>query len=98
MQLPHRVLLSVGISGVLLLGMSPSVPKEVSFPTSDGGTVFADVYGAGERAIVLAHGVRFNKGSWSTQASQLASAGFRVIAIDFRGYGKSHRGPNARAG
>ena len=42
--------------------------------------------------IVLAHGGRFNKESWATQARTLAEAGFRVLALDFRGYGKS-RGP-----
>lgn len=62
----------------------------VSFPTSDGGVVFGDLYGNGERAVVLAHGGRFNKESWAPQARQLAAAGFRVLAIDFRGYGKSH--------
>jgi pimeloyl-ACP methyl ester carboxylesterase len=73
-------------------------PNEVSFPTSDGGIVFADTYGTGDRAVVLAHGVRFNKESWKDQATQLAASGFRAIAIDFRGYGKSHGGPNARPG
>lgn len=71
---------------------------EVSFPTPDGGTVFAHLYGSGDRAVVLAHGVRFNKESWNDQATQLATAGFRVIALDFRGYGKSVAGPNARPG
>ena len=62
----------------------------ISFPASDGGVVFADLYGSGERAVVLAHGGRFNKESWAPQAKQLVEAGFEVLAIDFRGYGKSH--------
>jgi alpha-beta hydrolase superfamily lysophospholipase len=73
-------------------------PEEISFATQDGGVVFADSYGSGDRAIVLAHGVRFNKESWRSEATHLAGAGFRVLAIDFRGYGKSRGGPNARAG
>ena len=52
--------------------------------------VFADLYGTGARALVLAHGGQFNKKSWSGQAPQFVAAGFRVLAIDFRGYGKSH--------
>jgi alpha-beta hydrolase superfamily lysophospholipase len=64
--------------------------KTVSFPTADGGVVCADQYGAGERGVVLAHGGRFNKESWADQARQLVAAGFQVLAIDFRGYGKSH--------
>jgi pimeloyl-ACP methyl ester carboxylesterase len=61
----------------------------VSFPTEDGGLVYADLYGAGDRAVVLSHGGRFNKESWAKQARVLAAANFRVLAIDFRGYGKS---------
>ncbi len=68
-------------------------PELVSFPTEDGGVVHADLYGSGDRAVVLAHGGRFNKGSWATQAQTLARAGFRVLAIDFRGRGQSRGGP-----
>jgi len=42
--------------------------------------------------VVLAHGGRFDKESWSKQAGALVSAGFLALAIDFRGEGKS-RGP-----
>ncbi len=76
----------------LLLAGGAAAHKTVSFPTEDGGLIYADVYGKGDRGIVLAHGGRFNKESWEQQARTLASAGFRVLALDFRGYGKS-RGP-----
>jgi pimeloyl-ACP methyl ester carboxylesterase len=71
--------------------------EHVSFPTQDGGIVDADNYGNGERGVVLAHGGRFNKESWEKQAVVLAQAGFRVLAIDFRGYGQS-RGPQSMSG
>ncbi len=80
------------------MAMAAAGPKEISFPTPDGGTVFADEYGSGDRAVVLAHGARFDKASWKDQATELASAGFRVLAIEFRGYGKSRGGPNSRSG
>ena len=38
---------------------------------------------------MLAHGGRFTKESWRKQAEAFAEAGFRVLAIDFRGYGQS---------
>jgi pimeloyl-ACP methyl ester carboxylesterase len=63
--------------------------EQVRLTTADGGTVFADVYGKGERGIVLAHGGRFHKESWAKQARILSDAGFRPVAIDFRSYGKS---------
>ena len=76
----------------LLLATVAAAQKAVSFPTADGGLIFANVYGEGERAVVLAHGGRFNKESWAKQAQTLAAAGFRVLALDFRGYGTS-KGP-----
>ena len=72
-------------------------PQHVSFATRDGGVVYADVYGENDRALVLAHGGRFNKESWAVQAQALAKAGFRVVTIDFRGRGRSRGGPASRS-
>jgi hypothetical protein len=63
--------------------------EPVSFPTDDGGVVQGEVYGAGDRGVVLAHGGRFKKESWKPQAVAIAAAGFRVLAFDFRGYGQA---------
>ena len=71
--------------------------REVSFPTADGGTVYANRYGDGERAVVLAHGKVFNKESWHAQAQHLAAEGYQVLAIDFRGYGRSTAGSEGNA-
>ena len=82
----------------ILLVTGPAVAQEhVSFPTEDGGVVYANIYGKGERGVVLAHGGRFNKESWEKQALELTKAGFRVVAIDFRGHGQSH-GPQSKSG
>ena len=64
-------------------------PTRVSFPTTDGGLIYADRYGSGTKGVVLAHGARLNKESWAPQARVLAEAGYLVLAIDFRGYGQS---------
>jgi len=80
----------------LLLTHFVAAEEHVSFPTEDGGVVYADIYGKGERGLVLAHGGRFNKESWEKQARTFAAAGFRVLAFDFRGYGASH-GPGDSA-
>jgi pimeloyl-ACP methyl ester carboxylesterase len=85
-MLIHRTFLA----SLLLLASAAPTPQHVSFPTSDGVVVFADVYGTGERGVVLAHGGQFNKESWEKQAQVLADAGFRVLAFDFRGFGQSH--------
>jgi len=70
--------------------------QAVTFPTSDGGLIHADLYGKGDRAVVLAHGGRFDRTSWAKQAQILTGAGFRVLSIDFRGEGQSHGGASAR--
>ncbi|MEW6734323.1 MAG: alpha/beta fold hydrolase [Acidobacteriota bacterium] len=67
-------------------------PEQVSFATQDGGLIYANQYGKGDQGVVLAHGGRFNKESWDKQARVLAKAGFRVLAIDFRGRGQSRGG------
>lgn len=74
---------------VLVLATPVAAQRTVSFPTADGGRVCADVYGRAARAVVLAHGGQFNKESWRNQARALASRGFQVLAIDFRGFGCS---------
>ena len=72
-------------------------PLEVSFAAADGGTVFAHLYEAGPEGVILAHGGVFDKESWTDLAGRLRRAGLTVLAIDFRGYGKS--GPaKGRAG
>jgi alpha-beta hydrolase superfamily lysophospholipase len=78
--------------------MATALPAEVHFAAQDGGVVYADVYGAGPRGVVLAHGAKFDKASWKPQADELAKAGFHVVAIEFRGYGSSKGGPNSKAG
>jgi alpha-beta hydrolase superfamily lysophospholipase len=81
----------------LLIAPLAVAQELVSFPTEDGGVAYADNYGKGERAVVLAHGGRFDKQSWKKQALELETAGFRALAIDFRGRGQS-RGPQSKSG
>jgi len=86
-----------GADGATLLGRlkidewGPAAPepKRVVLDTGDGGRIHGDLYGAGARGVVLAHGGRFNKETWIPQARALEAAGFQVLAIDFRGYGES---------
>ena len=84
-----------GALAALLLAVA-GPPARVSFPTEDGGLVYADDYGSGDRGVVLAHGGRFDKESWQKQAEALMDAGFRALAIDFRGHGESSGGPKAK--
>ena len=75
----------------LLLAALAIAQDHITLQTEDGGTIFADLYSANStRGVVLAHGGQFKKESWEKQARELVNAGFRVIAFDFRGFGKSH--------
>jgi pimeloyl-ACP methyl ester carboxylesterase len=73
----------------LVLTTLGAAQQTITFPTEDGGRVCADLYGQGPRAVVLAHGGRFTKESWREQARAMVSGGFRILAIDFRGFGCS---------
>ena len=52
------------------------------------GTVSYNVVGAGP-VVLLLHGLFADKEQWSTLACELAAAGYRAIAPDLPGYGKS---------
>jgi pimeloyl-ACP methyl ester carboxylesterase len=81
----------------LLAFASPAAPVSVSFDTADGGRIVADLYGSGPSGVVLAHGAAFNKESWADLAETLVAKGHQVLAIDFRGYGASRAGKDAKA-
>ena len=56
----------------------------------DGTQIFYKDWGTG-RPIVLIHGWPLDADSWEYQAPALAQAGFRVIAYDRRGFGRSEQ-------
>jgi esterase/lipase len=87
----------VPLAAVVVLCPPRALAQErTSFSTQDRALIYADVYGTGPRGVVLAHGGQFNKESWREQARVLVGAGFRVLAIDFRGYGQSRDSGGAR--
>ncbi len=56
--------------------------------TRDGTRLYAKIWGEG-RTVVLMHGWPLSSDSWDDQALALADAGFRVVAYDRRGFGRS---------
>ena len=56
--------------------------------TRDGTDIYVKDWGSG-RPVVLIHGWPLSADSWDDQAFALANAGFRVIAYDRRGFGRS---------
>jgi pimeloyl-ACP methyl ester carboxylesterase len=82
-----RVLRALAMTALVIVPVAAQ--KTISFSTEDGGTICADLYGDGPRAVMLAHGGRFKKESWQDQARVLVEDGFQALAIDFRGFGCS---------
>jgi pimeloyl-ACP methyl ester carboxylesterase len=81
------VLRALAMTAVSIIPLAAQ--EAISFPTEDGGKICAELYGSGPRAVVLAHGGRFQKESWRNQARALVGDGFQALAIDFRGFGCS---------
>ena len=90
-----RPLIAMVIVVAGLTGIRLEAQQRVSFPAEDGWVIHGELYGTSERAVVLIHGGRFTKESWAPQAQQLVKAGFRVLAIDLRGFGMSTDGPSS---
>lgn len=58
--------------------------------TRDGVSLYVKVWGEG-RPVVLLHGWSLSSDFWDYQAVALADAGYRVIAPDRRGFGRSEQ-------
>jgi non-heme chloroperoxidase len=58
------------------------------FKAQDGTEIYYYDWGSGA-PVVLIHGWPLTSASWEYQASALAASGFRVIAYDRRGFGRS---------
>jgi pimeloyl-ACP methyl ester carboxylesterase len=84
---------------VAMVAASANAQRLVSIPVAGTAAhIEADLYGSGERAVLLAHGGRFHKESWRAQAQELAANGFLVLAIAFRGDGFNPDGTPAALG
>ena len=68
----------------------PQAPQgEVSFTTEDGIDINGNIFGTGNKWIILSHMRPTDQTSWSSFAQYLSDNGYIVLTYDFRGYGKS---------
>ncbi len=58
--------------------------------TPDGAEIFYQDYGTG-RPVLLSHGWPLSSEAWAYELKVLADAGYRAIAHDRRGHGRSSR-------
>lgn len=62
----------------------------------EGHRISFDVYGEGERPIVLVHGLLMNRRMFDRLGPELAERGNRVITVDMLGHGRSDRPEDLR--
>src|SRR4051795_5830053 len=70
-------------------------PLEGSFRHA-GYRMTYDVWGEGERTVVLIHGLLMNRRMYDRLAPELAARGNRVITVDLLGHGRSDRPEDLR--
>src|SRR5262245_66641591 len=57
----------------------------------NGFRISYDEYGAGERPLILIHGLLMNRGMFGRLGPAMAERGNRVITVDLLGHGRSDR-------
>jgi pimeloyl-ACP methyl ester carboxylesterase len=62
---------------------------EVSFKTEDGIDINGNIFGTGNKWVILSHMYPTDQTSWFDFAQYLADNDYIVLTYDFRGYGKS---------
>ena len=68
----------------------PQAPEgEVSFTTEDGIDINGNIFGTGNKWVILSHMLPTDQTSWFDFAQYLADSGYIIMTYDFRGYGKS---------
>ena len=71
---------------ILALVVATMAADPVSFRAADGRLLFGDVYGTGDRGVViLAHGGYSSRASWKATAEALQAEGFHVLVFESRG-------------
>jgi non-heme chloroperoxidase len=79
------------------LKASPAVARTTNYLTmKDGTQIYYKDWGSGQ-PIVFSHGWPLSSDSWESQMIFLASKGYRVIAHDRRGHGRSSQPWNGNA-
>jgi alpha-beta hydrolase superfamily lysophospholipase len=101
--LQHKRGLYIGLCILLLTGFvaahdappptpAPSPGQDVQIVASDGKKLYGSYFSKSDaegRAVILLHQLYANRSSWTPLIYPLLDAGFKVLAIDLRGYGKT---------
>jgi pimeloyl-ACP methyl ester carboxylesterase len=72
--------------------------RVVRFTSDAGASLVGVVLGSGRAGLVVGHQVGSDLCEWLPQAREFAGRGYRVLALDFAGFGDSQPGSGADAG
>lgn len=78
------------LGGTAAVALADDAPSAASAPASPVRLHIEDLRGAG-RPMVLIHGWPLSAQAWRPQMSALQAAGYRVVAYDRRGFGRSDK-------
>lgn len=94
-----RLLIIAALCTLLTLNLTrarevtPSLSgTDVQISAADGKTLYGSYFAAGEgdaKAVLLLHQLYTNRSSWTPLVQPLLDAGFKVVAVDLRGYGQT---------
>jgi pimeloyl-ACP methyl ester carboxylesterase len=70
------------------------MPRPPQFHDHEGQRMAYSEYGEGDRTLVLVHGLLMNRYMYAHLAPEMASRGYRVIAVDLLGHGESDQPPD----
>jgi alpha-beta hydrolase superfamily lysophospholipase len=65
----------------------PAAAARVTLDLGDGVLLAGEEWGSGPRAVLLLHDEGGDRSDWGGLGAKLATAGFRVLALDLRGHG-----------
>jgi pimeloyl-ACP methyl ester carboxylesterase len=71
------------------------MPESGSF-RHHGHSIAYDVYGEGDRTLILVHGLLMNQRMFDRLAPEMASRRYRVVTVDLLGHGRSDRPTDRR--
>jgi pimeloyl-ACP methyl ester carboxylesterase len=79
------------VAGLALAGCAgkAAAATNLTFTAADGAPLSGKIYGKGRHAVLLVPGGHGVGETWHLQAQRLARAGFKVLAMDYRGRGRS---------